>query len=155
MTTRSTCTLKAHKNLHRRADLPCPPMHARSPLTTAARRRRKSYDRSSLRQSAHLTQRSVLKDLGIVGNERKLSCQYIHTLILIRNVAPEFVSDSCQSGTTNGILYLYIMHVDQLQMRSKLKEVTAAANNRNIFGVGCHFSSTFKVCLSGMDAQSY
>ena len=65
------------------------------------------------------------------GNNSLLSCQYIHTLILIRNVAPEFVSDSCQSGTTNGILYLYIMHVDQLQMRSKLKEVTAAANNRN------------------------
>ena len=69
--------------------------------------------------------------LHTCGNNSLLSCQYIHTLILIRNVAPEFVSDSCQSGTTNGILYLYIMHVDQLQMRSKLKEVTAAANNRN------------------------
>ena len=68
--------------------------------------------------------------LHTCGNNSLLSCQYIHTLILIRNVAPEFVSDSCQSGTTNGILYLYIMHVDQLQMRSKLKEVTAA-NNRN------------------------
>jgi hypothetical protein len=55
---------------------------------------------------------------------------YIHTLILLRNVAPEFVSDS-HSGTANGIVYLYIMHVDQLQMRSKLKEVTAVANNRN------------------------
>ena len=58
---------------HRRADLPCPPMHARSPLTTAARRRRKSYDRSSLRRTAHLTHRSVLKDLGIVGKDGKIN----------------------------------------------------------------------------------
>ncbi|CAL5063876.1 unnamed protein product [Urochloa decumbens] len=46
----------------------CPP----SPLTTTARRRPKSYDRSSLRRSARLAQLSVLKELGIVGNDGKL-----------------------------------------------------------------------------------
>ncbi|CAL4913821.1 unnamed protein product [Urochloa decumbens] len=46
----------------------CPP----STLTTTARRRPKSYDRSSLRRSARLAQLSVLKDLGIVGNDGKL-----------------------------------------------------------------------------------
>ncbi|CAL5047255.1 unnamed protein product [Urochloa decumbens] len=50
----------------------CLPLCPSSPLTTTARRRPKSYDRSSLRRSAHLAQLSVLKDLGIVGNDGKL-----------------------------------------------------------------------------------
>jgi hypothetical protein len=40
---------------------------------TTSRRHRKSYDRSSLRQSARLAQGRVLKDLGIVGNDGKFN----------------------------------------------------------------------------------
>ena len=54
-------------------DLARPPMHPSSSPTTTTGCRRKAYDRSSLRQSAHLAQRSVLKDLGIVGNDGKLN----------------------------------------------------------------------------------
>jgi len=54
-------------------DLACPSMHPPSPLTKRTRCRRKSYDRSSLRRSARLAQRGVLKDLGIVGNDGKLN----------------------------------------------------------------------------------
>jgi hypothetical protein len=54
-------------------DLACPPMHPSSSLTTTTRRRRKAYDRSSLHRSARLAQRSVLKDLVIVGNDGKLN----------------------------------------------------------------------------------
>ena len=54
-------------------DLACPSMHPPSPLTTRTRCRRKSYDRSSLRRSARLAQRGVLKDLGIDGNDGKLN----------------------------------------------------------------------------------
>lgn len=58
--------------------LPCPPMHSPSP---PARRRRKSYDRSSLRRSGRIAQRSVLKDLGIVGNDRKLNESAIQDIV--------------------------------------------------------------------------
>ncbi|CAL4970217.1 unnamed protein product [Urochloa decumbens] len=55
-------------------DLGCPLVHPPlSPPSTLARRRCKSYDRSSLRRSARLAQRSVLKDLGILGNDGKLN----------------------------------------------------------------------------------
>ena len=54
-------------------DLACPSMHPPSPLTTRTRCRRKSYDRSSLRRSARLAQRGVLKDLGIARNDEKLN----------------------------------------------------------------------------------
>ena len=37
------------------------------------RRRRKSYDKSSLRQSVCLARRSVLNDLGIIGKDGKLN----------------------------------------------------------------------------------
>ena len=54
-------------------DLACPVMRPSSSPTTTTRRRRKAYDRSSLRRSARLAQCSVLKDLGIVGNDGKLN----------------------------------------------------------------------------------
>ena len=54
-------------------DLACPPMHPPSPLSTRTRRRRKSYDRSSLCRSVRLAQRGVLKDLGIARNDEKLN----------------------------------------------------------------------------------
>ncbi|CAO2047364.1 unnamed protein product [Urochloa humidicola] len=56
-------------------DLGCPLIHppAPSPPSTIARRRCKSYDRSSLRRSARLAHRSVLKDLGILGNDGKIN----------------------------------------------------------------------------------
>jgi len=54
-------------------DLACTSMHPPSPLSTRTRHRRKSYDRSSLCQSAYLVQRGVLKDLGIVGYDGKLN----------------------------------------------------------------------------------
>ncbi|CAO2037385.1 unnamed protein product [Urochloa humidicola] len=58
------------RNSEELACLPtCPP----APLTMTARRRPKSYDRSSLRRSARLAQLNVLKDLGIVGNDGKLN----------------------------------------------------------------------------------
>ncbi|CAN6272562.1 unnamed protein product [Urochloa humidicola] len=54
-------------------DLGCPHIHPPSPPSMLARRRCESYDRSSLRRSAHLAQRSVLKDLGILGQDGKLN----------------------------------------------------------------------------------
>ncbi|CAL4949615.1 unnamed protein product [Urochloa decumbens] len=54
-------------------DLGCPHIHPPSPPSMLARRRCKSYDRSSLRRSARLAQRSVLKDLGIHGKYGKLN----------------------------------------------------------------------------------
>jgi hypothetical protein len=55
-------------------DLACPPMcPSSSSPTTTTRRRSKAYDISSLSRSARLAQRSVLKDLGIVGNDGKLN----------------------------------------------------------------------------------
>ncbi|CAO2201178.1 unnamed protein product [Urochloa humidicola] len=54
-------------------DIGCPPIHSPSPLSMIARHRCKSYDRSSLRQSARLAQRSVLKDLSILGKDGKLN----------------------------------------------------------------------------------
>ncbi|TVU50695.1 hypothetical protein EJB05_02075, partial [Eragrostis curvula] len=50
----------------------CFPMHPTSPPTNATRRRRKSYDRSSLRRSARIAHSKVLKDLSIMGNDGKL-----------------------------------------------------------------------------------
>ncbi|TVU06906.1 hypothetical protein EJB05_46942, partial [Eragrostis curvula] len=50
----------------------CPPDHPPSPPTNKTRRRRKSYDRSSLRQSARLAQSKVLKELSFMGNDGKL-----------------------------------------------------------------------------------
>jgi hypothetical protein len=54
-------------------DLICPPIHPPSPLATHARRRRKTYDRSSLRRSGCIAQRKVLKDLDVVGKDGKLN----------------------------------------------------------------------------------
>ncbi|CAN6288127.1 unnamed protein product [Urochloa humidicola] len=54
-------------------DLGCPHIHPPSPPSMLARRRCKSYDRLSLRRSARLAQRSVLKDLGILGKDGKLN----------------------------------------------------------------------------------
>jgi hypothetical protein len=53
-------------------DVACPPIHTPSPPVVTTRRRRKSYDKSSLRRSVRLAQRSMLKDLGIVGKDGKL-----------------------------------------------------------------------------------
>jgi hypothetical protein len=53
-------------------DVACPPIHLPSPPAMKTRRRRKSYDKSSLRQSVRLARRSVLNDLGIVGKDGKL-----------------------------------------------------------------------------------
>jgi hypothetical protein len=41
--------------------------------TSKVRRRCKHYDKSSVRQSARLTQRKALKDLGIIANDGKLN----------------------------------------------------------------------------------
>ncbi|CAN6297014.1 unnamed protein product [Urochloa humidicola] len=54
-------------------DIGCPPIYSPSPLSVIARHRCKSYDGSLLRRSACLTQRSVLKDLGILGKDGKLN----------------------------------------------------------------------------------
>ncbi|CAL5007591.1 unnamed protein product [Urochloa decumbens] len=51
----------------------CLPIYAPSPPKMTTKCRRKSYDRSSLRRSARLAQRGVLKDLGIIGNDGKLN----------------------------------------------------------------------------------
>ncbi|CAL4899647.1 unnamed protein product [Urochloa decumbens] len=54
-------------------DFGCPSIHAPPPPPVIARHRCKSYDRSSLRRNARLAQRSVLKDLGILGKDGKLN----------------------------------------------------------------------------------
>ncbi|CAL4941942.1 unnamed protein product [Urochloa decumbens] len=54
-------------------DFGCPSIHAPPPPPVIARHQCKSYDRSSLRRSARLAQRSVLKDLGILGKDGKLN----------------------------------------------------------------------------------
>nr|TKW34027.1 hypothetical protein SEVIR_2G278200v2 [Setaria viridis] len=54
-------------------ELGCPPTHTPSPPSTIARRRCKSYSRSSLHRSARNAQHNVLKDLGILGNDGKLN----------------------------------------------------------------------------------
>ncbi|RCV19916.1 hypothetical protein SETIT_4G014800v2 [Setaria italica] len=54
-------------------ELGCPPTHTPSPPSTIARRRCKSYNRPSLHRSACVSQRNVLKDLGILGNDGKLN----------------------------------------------------------------------------------
>ena len=54
-------------------DLACPPRRPPSPSATPARRRRKSYDRASLRRSGRIAQRNALKDLGVVGKDGKLN----------------------------------------------------------------------------------
>nr|TKW27616.1 hypothetical protein SEVIR_3G268532v2 [Setaria viridis] len=53
--------------------LGCPPIHPPSPPSMATRRQCKSYDRSSLRRSAHLAQCNVLEDLGILENDGNLN----------------------------------------------------------------------------------
>ncbi|CAN6382025.1 unnamed protein product [Urochloa humidicola] len=53
--------------------LGCPSIRPPSPPSMTARRQRKSYDRSSLRRSARLAQRSVLKDLGILRDDCSLN----------------------------------------------------------------------------------
>ncbi|CAL5065009.1 unnamed protein product [Urochloa decumbens] len=62
-------------------NLGCPPIHPPSPPSTIARHRCKSYDRSSLRRSARLAQRSVLKDLGILGKDGKLNEKVIQDYV--------------------------------------------------------------------------
>ncbi|OEL36931.1 hypothetical protein BAE44_0002056 [Dichanthelium oligosanthes] len=48
------------------------PLSLRTPPSTITpRRKRKSYDKSSLRRSAHLAQRNILRNLGIIGNDGK------------------------------------------------------------------------------------
>jgi len=54
-------------------DPTCPSIHPPSPSTTPTRRRRKSYDRASLRRSGRIAQRNALKDLGVVGKDGKLN----------------------------------------------------------------------------------
>ncbi|CAL5033467.1 unnamed protein product [Urochloa decumbens] len=44
-----------------------------SSTSMTARRRRKSYDTTSLRRSARLAQRGVLKDLGIIGSDGSIN----------------------------------------------------------------------------------
>ncbi|CAN6218730.1 unnamed protein product [Urochloa humidicola] len=51
----------------------CPPILPPSPPSVIARRQRKSYDRSSLRRSARLAQRRVLKDLGVLREDGSLN----------------------------------------------------------------------------------
>ncbi|CAN6180947.1 unnamed protein product [Urochloa humidicola] len=51
----------------------CLPIYAPSPPKMTTKCQRKSYDRSSLRRSARLAQRGVLKDLGIIGHDGKLN----------------------------------------------------------------------------------
>ncbi|CAO2150396.1 unnamed protein product [Urochloa humidicola] len=51
----------------------CLPIYTPSPPKMTTKCQRKSYDRSSLRRSARLAQRGVLKDLGIIGNDGKLN----------------------------------------------------------------------------------
>ncbi|CAN6236062.1 unnamed protein product [Urochloa humidicola] len=53
--------------------LGCPSIRPPAPPSMTARRQRKSYDRSSLRRSARLAQRSVLKDLGILRDDGNLN----------------------------------------------------------------------------------
>ncbi|CAN6339389.1 unnamed protein product [Urochloa humidicola] len=53
-------------------DVGCPPMLPPSASTTA-RRRHKSYDKTSLRRSARLAQRGVLKELGIIGSDGNIN----------------------------------------------------------------------------------
>ncbi|CAL5044567.1 unnamed protein product [Urochloa decumbens] len=51
----------------------CPPMLPPSSASMTARRQRKSYDRTSVRRSARLAQRGVLKELGIIGSDGNLN----------------------------------------------------------------------------------
>ncbi|CAO2143781.1 unnamed protein product [Urochloa humidicola] len=53
--------------------LGCPRIHPPTPPSMTARRQCKSYGRSSLRRSARLAQRSVLKDLGVLGEDGNLN----------------------------------------------------------------------------------
>jgi hypothetical protein len=62
--TMSSSSTKARED----EDLACPPLAPPSPSTTTVRHRSKSYNSSSLRRSACLAQRSVFKDMGIVGD---------------------------------------------------------------------------------------
>jgi len=50
-----------------------PPVHAPQLMTPARRRRRKSYEKSSVRRSTRLAKNKVLKDLGIITNDGKLN----------------------------------------------------------------------------------
>jgi hypothetical protein len=52
-----------------------PTIHHPPLVTPPMRRRCKSYDKSMVRQSARLAKHKVLKDLGIVRNDRKLAIQ--------------------------------------------------------------------------------
>ena len=74
-------------------DLACTSMHPPSPLSTRTRHRRKSYDRSSLRRSARLAQRGVLKDLGIVGNNGHLNKDVVQAYVerLKRLLSPDLL----------------------------------------------------------------
>jgi hypothetical protein len=56
----------------KREGLACLPTPS-PPSTKTTTRRRKSCDRSSLRRSARLAQRNVLKDLGIIGGDEKFN----------------------------------------------------------------------------------
>ena len=70
-------------------DVPCPPVRSPSPPAVTARRRRKSYDRSSLRRSTRLAQRNVLNELGIVGKDGKLDDNAIQDIVgCLKNLLP-------------------------------------------------------------------
>ena len=66
-------------------ELTCPPIHLPSPSATPARRRRKSYDRSSLHRSGHITQRNVLKDLGVARKDGKLNESAMQDIVVCLN----------------------------------------------------------------------
>jgi len=70
-------------------DVPCPPVRSPSPPAVTARRRCKSYDRSSLRRSTRLAQRNVLNELGIVGKDGKLDDNAIQDIVgCLKNLLP-------------------------------------------------------------------
>ena len=70
-------------------DVSCPPVRSPSPPAVIARRRRKSYDRSSLRRSTRLAQHNVLNELGIVGKDGKLNDNAIQDIVgCLKNLLP-------------------------------------------------------------------
>jgi hypothetical protein len=69
-------------------DLACP-IHPPSPPTTTTKHRRKSYDKSSLHRSARLAQHNVLKSLGVIGKDGKLSENAIQDIVdHLKNLLP-------------------------------------------------------------------
>ncbi|KAL6610279.1 hypothetical protein ACP70R_040248 [Stipagrostis hirtigluma subsp. patula] len=75
-------------------DLTNPP----SPPVTRARRRRESYNRSSLRRSARLAQRNMLKDLGVLENDGKLNEKVLEDYVdFLKELVPPDLLQSLSS----------------------------------------------------------